>query len=136
MDTPCYTVCLIDDDRIYQFAAKKVLEATKLTRQILSFTNGQEALAFIKSNSTNETQLPDVIFLDINMPILDGWQFLHQLKPLLVNLPKQFRIIMVSSSVDDYDIKKAKEFDWVSGYVVKPINKEKFQQLLTNNTGI
>lgn len=43
---------------------------------------------------------------------------------------------MVSSSVDDYDIKKAKEFEWVSGYVVKPINKEKFQQLLTNNMGI
>lgn len=88
MDTPCYTGCLIDDNRIYQFTAKKVLEATKLTRQILSFTNWQEALTFIKSNSTNKTQIPDVIFLDINMPILDGWQFLHQLKPLLVNLPK------------------------------------------------
>lgn len=43
---------------------------------------------------------------------------------------------MVSSSVDDYDIKKVKEFDWVSGYSVKPINKEKFQQLLSNNMGI
>jgi two-component system, chemotaxis family, chemotaxis protein CheY len=130
MNKSLFNVCLIDDDRIYQFTAKKVLESTKLATQILSFTNGADGLSFIHTNLTKKDVLPDVIFLDINMPIMDGWQFLKEFALLETKLPKPIRIFMVSSSVDDYDIKKSKEHTCITNYVIKPIYKEKFHELL------
>jgi two-component system, chemotaxis family, chemotaxis protein CheY len=123
-------ICLIDDDRIYQFTAKKTLESTGLTGQIQAFINGKEALEYFQNN-TNSSFLPHIIFLDINMPILDGWQFLEGFKPIYASMPQPPIIYLLSSSVDEYDTKRAKEYDMIKDYLIKPINKEKFTQLLT-----
>jgi len=69
-------ILLIDDDRIYQFAARKTIEATGFAESIVVYSNGEDAINFLKSNSANETSLPDVIFLDVNMPVMNGWEFL------------------------------------------------------------
>lgn len=125
-----YNICLIDDDKIYQFTAKKIIESTNLTKAVLSFFNGEEAIDFFKSNLQNVDSIPDIIFLDINMPIKDGWQFLEDFKSLLNDVKKDITIYMVSSSVDDYDIKKSKEYSFVTDYIIKPINRERFEQLI------
>ena len=70
----------------------------------------RKAIDFFKSNLQNVDSIPDIIFLDINMPIKDGWQFLEDFKALLSDVKKDITIYMVSSSVDDYDIKKSKEY--------------------------
>jgi len=125
-------ICLIDDDRIYQFAAKKTLEATGMAGKVITFFNGQDAIAYLQSHLTDSSSIPDVIFLDINMPIMNGWQFLEAYKDLTKELAKHVTVYMVSSSIDEYDIKKSKEYQAVSDYVLKPVNKEKFRQLLTS----
>jgi CheY-like chemotaxis protein len=125
-----HTVCLIDDDRIYQFTAKKILESTGLSKEIFIFNNGEEAINFFRENSQAAEKLPDIIFLDINMPVMDGWQFLEEFQVLHQDLGKKISIYMVSSSVDDYDIKKSKEYSLVADYVIKPINRERFEQLI------
>lgn len=130
MNLSQYNICLIDDDKIYQFTAKKIIESTNLTKAVLSFFNGEEAIDFFKSNLQNVDSIPDIIFLDINMPIKDGWQFLEDFKSLLNDVKKDITIYMVSSSVDDYDIKKSKEYSFVTDYIIKPINRERFEQLI------
>ena len=125
-----HTICLIDDDRIYQFTAKRILESTGLSKEILVFQNGEEAVIYLQKNSKEEERLPDIIFLDINMPVMDGWQFLEAFQEFCEELIKPVTIYMVSSSVDDYDIRKSKEYKLVSDYVIKPLNRERFEELI------
>ena len=130
MNLKQHTICLIDDDRIYQFTAKKIIESTGLGKHILSFYNGDEAITYLQENIENVDLLPDIIFLDINMPVMDGWQFLETFKILQLKVSKPIFIYMVSSSVDDNDIKKSKEYFNVTDYIIKPINRERFEQLI------
>jgi len=132
MDITQYNICLIDDDRIYQFTAKKIIESTGFTQGLLSFYNGQEAIEYFNNHANDLSKLPDIIFLDINMPIKDGWQFLEEFKQMVQTIGKDITIFMVSSSVDDYDIKKSKEYQVVTDYIIKPISKERFIQLITS----
>ena len=127
-----HNVCLIDDDKIYQFTAKMILEATGLTQRIKSFFNGKEAIDYLISPENHLPEnLPDVIFLDINMPVMNGWEFLEAFSLFYKNLPKKIVVYMVSSSVDESDIKKSKTYEPVTDYVIKPINKVKYRELLS-----
>lgn len=129
-NSPQPVIAVVDDDTVYQFTASRTLKATKLTDQILQFPNGQEALEFLSSNSANAAKLPDIIFLDINMPVTDGWMFLDEFKKLKEEFAKQMRIYMVSSSIDPRDLNRAKANPEVSDYVEKPISLTKFSELL------
>ena len=127
-----HNVCLIDDDKIYQFTAKMILEATGLTSNIKTFFNGKEAIDFLTHPDNQHPDiLPDVIFLDINMPIMNGWDFLKAFELVHETLPKKIVIYVVSSSVDESDIQKSRGFEIVTDYVIKPINREKYRQLLS-----
>ena len=126
-----HNVCLIDDDKIYQFTARKILESTGLAKSILSFYNGNEAMVYLKETKiNNQEQLPDVIFLDINMPVMNGWEFLDAFHQIKKDINKTIIIYVVSSSVDDCDIQKSKEFTSVTDYIVKPINRIRYHQLI------
>ncbi|OYU56843.1 MAG: response regulator [Chitinophagaceae bacterium BSSC1] len=127
-----HNVCLIDDDKIYQFTAKMILEATGLTHSIKTFFNGQEAIDYLISPENQIPEnLPDVIFLDINMPVMNGWEFLEAFSLFYKELPKQIVVYMVSSSVDESDIQKSRTYEPVTDYVIKPINKDKYRELLS-----
>lgn len=126
-----HTVCLIDDDKIYQFTAKKMLEATGMTKDIRSFYDGSEAIAFFSGeNSKDPANLPDVIFLDINMPIMNGWEFLEEYEKIRNQFPKSMALYVVSSSVDDADIRRSRQYNSVTDYIVKPITRMRYQELL------
>jgi two-component system chemotaxis response regulator CheY len=123
-------IAVIDDDNVYQFTASRTLKATKMAHEILQFANGQEALTFLSKHVEDPQQLPDIIFLDINMPITDGWMFLEEFLKLKAELQKKIRIYMVSSSIDPRDMNRAKNNPDVSDYVEKPISMNKFAELL------
>ncbi|MFZ6011932.1 MAG: response regulator [Bacteroidota bacterium] len=123
-------IALIDDDKIFQLTASKTIKATQITDRILQFENGEEALQFLKNNISNAHDLPDYIFLDINMPFVDGWMFLEDYNNLKPNLSKNIFIYMVSSSIDPRDIRRAKGNEHVQDYIIKPVSREKFIELL------
>jgi CheY-like chemotaxis protein len=132
MSTLKQNVCLIDDDKVYQFTAKMILEATGLTSSIKTFFNGKEAIDFLTNPENHqEGSLPDIIFLDINMPIMNGWTFLETYDEIKQSLPRNIVIYVVSSSVDESDIQRSRSFASVTDYVIKPINREKYRQLLS-----
>ena len=123
-------IAIIDDDKIFQLTAAKTIKSTSLTDKVLQFENGEVALEFIRDNVGNPFVLPDFLFLDINMPFIDGWMFLEDYALLKPSLPKSMTIYMVSSSIDPRDIDRANKNNDVTGYVVKPVTREKFIELL------
>lgn len=125
-------ILLVDDDRIYQFAARKTIEATGYADSILIYSNGEEAINYLRQSLKNNITLPDVIFLDVNMPIMNGWEFLDEYTRLKEDVSKPVLIYVVSSSVDEFDVNKSRQYDSVKGYIVKPVLREKFKQILSS----
>lgn len=123
-------ICIVDDDDIYQFTVVKTLELLEFEKNILSFSDGEEALAFLVNNLNKNQKLPDVIFLDINMPIMDGFQFMEEYGKIKSQLGKKTVIYMVSSSVDPVDIERAKRISDVSDYIIKPIEPGKLKSVM------
>ncbi len=122
--------CIIDDDSIYVFGLKKMIEMHNLCKNILVFKNGEEALKYFKPIITLSDAMPDVILLDINMPVLDGWGFLEEFTKLKPKMSKKVTIYMVSSSIHDSDIERARSFSEVKDYIVKPVKMDDLRKLL------
>ncbi|SEK86290.1 Response regulator receiver domain-containing protein [Aquimarina amphilecti] len=126
------SVCIIDDDNMYINLVSKILELKKLSESVIVFKNGKEALDFfITSIDEDEYKsIPQVIFLDLNMPIMDGWEFLQEFDKIKDKIDKQIDLYVVSSSIDSRDIDKAKSIDLVSDYLTKPIKLNDFEKIL------
>jgi CheY-like chemotaxis protein len=122
------TIAIIDDDIIFHFIFSKLMENLQGVNEVLIFSDGKEAIDFINSNINNLDKLPDIIFLDINMPVMNGWQFLDRYK--LLEMKKKIMIYIVSSSNNPDDIDKAKAILEVSDYLVKPIKGEQYADII------
>ncbi|MFC5682006.1 response regulator [Flavobacterium sp. MAHUQ-51] len=123
---------LIDDDEVFVFLTKKAIERTHLVELIRVFSNGLDAIDFLRENSNNVDALPEIILLDLSMPIMDGWQFLDQFSKLAPKIDKKIIIYLCSSSISPNDIQLAKKNSLVTDYVIKPITKEKLIELIKN----
>ncbi len=123
---------LVDDDEIFTFLTKRTIEETNLVDRIKIFSNGQDAIDFLETAAGNQELLPDVILLDINMPILDGWGFLEEFILLKPSIGKQITIYVVSTSISPYDIDRAKNISDVSDFIIKPITKSGLIGILKN----
>ncbi|KAB5487566.1 MULTISPECIES: response regulator [Flagellimonas] len=126
------TLFLVDDDDTYQFIVQRTLSSINLVKSIRIFSNGREAINFLESSIGDPNLIPDVILLDLTMPIMDGWQFLENYILLKPRLGKRVHIYVVSSSVDPSDVERAKNISEVSDYIVKPITKQKLISLLSS----
>ena len=123
------TTCIIDDDPIYVFGTKKIMESTNFCRDFIVYKNGKEAVDdLIPKILSRDGVLPDVILLDLNMPIMDGWQVLDEL--VKVPIEQKTKIYIVSSSVDTTDLERAKTYSLVSNYIVKPFSVDKVHELM------
>lgn len=122
-------LCVIDDDDIYQFTIKKLNDFSGAFSRLSIFNHGDEALDFFMRNAQNSEELPDAILLDINMPGMNGWDFMRAFDKL-DNLVKDVEIIFVTSSIDDNDRLKAQEWADTS-FLVKPITEENLIEIGT-----
>src|SRR6476659_2686804 len=113
--------CIIDDDDVYIFGVKKLIQIKGLCDNLMVFKNGKEALNYLSSIFNTPNLLPDVILLDINMPEMNGWQFAEEFTKLNHQPEKKITVYMVSSSIDPKDEERAKSLSVVSNYYLKPI---------------
>ncbi len=120
--------CIIDDDPIFIFGAKRMMELANFCNSFMIFNNGQEAINNLKPIMLTGEKIPEVILLDINMPIMDGWQFLDEF--IQIESHKEVTIYIVSSSIDPADLQRAKKYESISNYVVKPITAETLKNIL------
>jgi len=124
-------VLVVDDDEIYQFIIKREIESTKMVKRISLINDGDEAIQYLEKNIQQKNELPDIILLDINMNKMDGWDFLHLYKSFKPNLAKLPSIYLVSSSINERDDIKAKEYEDLLDYLIKPVKKERLINIFT-----
>ncbi len=115
-------ILFVDDDEISNFVSVKTIEDAGIAEYIQSVTSAMDALEIIDQGIEGKVALPDLIFLDINMPVMNGWDFLEAYRKIKDRLPRAIRIIILTSSVYQQDKEKAATFDEVDDYTLKPLN--------------
>lgn len=125
------SILLIDDDHINNFIVVSKLKSISLVENIHCVENGDEALSFIKNCIESDVNdIPYLIFLDINMPVMDGWEFLTEFEKLDAKNLSKMHIYMVSSSVYTEDIERSKQYPSVKMFISKPLVKEKIEEII------
>lgn len=120
--------CIVDDDPIHLFLTKKYVELSGLVEKILICRNGKEAYDTLKTLFVSSDKLPQVIFLDLNMPIWDGWQFLDEFTKIPIDQP--VTVYILTSSDNSEDIKRAERYNLKGNYLIKPISQQQLKELL------
>ncbi len=119
---------IVDDDDILNFVTTELLSKFDPACQVTSFTNPEKAFESLVSINESGESLPDVLLLDINMPKLNGFEFLQKMK--MGGLAKKIQVIMYTSSGNPEDKKRSSQFDNVVGYMEKPFSAQAYGKIL------
>lgn len=126
-------ILLVDDDEMSNYLNKRVLENLKVAEHIDNVTDGQVGLDYLYDFCSGKTkgEFPDIIFLDINMPVINGFEFLNQLQKIKGIDSQKLYVVMLTSSSDPQDIEEAAKYpEIVKGYIKKPLMKEHITKIL------
>lgn len=120
------TALLIEDDDIATFVCKIALDKVAFAENIVSFKNGQEALTYL--TSLKDEEMPEVIFLDLNMPVMNGWEFLAEFETIKPRKGFMPLIYMMTMSVDPADTERLLEHPHLKGFIPKPLKAESLEK--------
>ncbi len=113
----------MEDDPITIMVCDRIMKMHGFAEAVKSCENGKIAIDYLKSINPADEE-PEIIFLDINMPVMNGWDFLEEYDTIKNNYLKSPRIFILSSTVDPEDYKKAKSFSTVEDFISKPLTKD------------
>lgn len=128
------TSCIIDDDSIFIYGTKRIMEEVDFCEEILVFHNGQEALDAFKDLTDSGKELPSILFLDLNMPIMSGWEFLEQFTKIENHNSGKVVVYIISSSVDPRDLEKVGNYEIIHNYILKPFSAKDLENILVDVT--
>lgn len=117
-------IFIVDDDPIHQQIANIMIKRQGIGENVRAFSDAQDVLDYLRQYSFQAEQLPDLILLDLNMPVMDGWDFLNDYAGFYKDLAKQIGIFVLTSSIDDKDRRKVDNYSFVKGYLTKPLSSE------------
>ncbi|PKA98027.1 response regulator receiver domain-containing protein [Flavobacteriaceae bacterium MAR_2009_75] len=125
------STCIIDDDPIFVYSTKRIMKDINFSDNIIVYTNGQDAIDGLKEMINNGDKMPPVIFLDLNMPIMNGWDFLKDFIQIPHNNREGVLIYIISSSIDPRDLEQIKRYELVNNYILKPVVREDLHTVLS-----
>lgn len=119
-------ILCVDDDPITLMLCKKVIDKTSFSNEIITAQNGEKALQYfdaikISALENNSPKLPQLIFLDLNMPVMGGWEFLDSFSSSKYSDFNSIKVVILSSTIDPEDLEKAKKYPMVLDFLSKPI---------------
>lgn len=124
-------ILLIDDDPLTNMINKKLI-TRDFKWGVIVHTHAREALNYLKTLMATD-EVPDMIFVDINMPTMDGWEFLTEFQNLSAEILSRTKVYMLTSSIDVEDVEKSRTYSSVSDFISKPLTREKMESLLQCN---
>ncbi len=126
-------VMLVDDNDTDNFISKRIIEITKFAKRVEVKNSGKSALDYLRENQDNIDDLPNLIFLDINMPIVDGFVFLYEFEKFNDAIKDKCKVIILSSSDNKRDIDKIVNNNHVIKFVTKPLTETALEEVKVNN---
>lgn len=124
------TVAVVDDESLQYLTLKYMIGGLKIKVNLLHFADGKEALEYLERYNNDPEFLPDYVFLDLNMPRINGWEFLETFAGISSLLVKNISVYVISSSIDERDRERADEHPNVKAYLVKPLLQSDIQSIL------
>lgn len=126
---------IIDDEPIQHFIMDRMLGRYFASGKdhTMHSDSGPVILEFLDKNKYNADELPDIIFLDLHMPIMNGWDFLERFKKIRKEITKSIIIYVVSSSIDPVDISRSKRYSFVKDYIIKPVTLPTLTKIFGND---
>lgn len=122
-------VMLVDDNDTDNFISRRIIEITKFADEVIVKNSGKGALDYLDEFKDSGEDLPDIIFLDINMPIVDGFVFLYEYEKFGNTVKDKCRVIILSSSDNKRDIDKIVNNDYVIKFVTKPLTEKTLEEI-------
>jgi CheY-like chemotaxis protein len=126
-------VMLIDDNEIDNLINQKMIEASTLSENIYVHTGAKSAIEFLRNieklGAAGHSILPQIIFLDIDMPLMDGFQFLDEFEKFRVETKDICNIVMLTSSINPQDVNKSKKYNYVKKYINKPLKQDTLEKI-------
>jgi CheY-like chemotaxis protein len=126
-------VMLVDDNETDNFISKRIIEITKFAKRVEVKNSGKSALDYLKENQSSADDLPNIIFLDINMPIVDGFVFLYEFEKFSEVVRNKCKVIILSSSDNKRDIDKIVNNNHVIKFITKPLTEVALDEIKLNN---
>ncbi|MDH3708553.1 MAG: response regulator [Cyclobacteriaceae bacterium] len=122
-------VMLVDDNDTYNFINRRILEQMGFARSVQVQSSGIGALSYLEEHVSEPEKLPDIIFLDIKMPLLNGHEFLYKLQRITQSVTNKCKVVMLSSSGDEKDINQTKMYANVIHFIQKPLTPSALENL-------
>lgn len=126
-----HSCCIIDDDEFFAFNAKRLIIESGFAENVLWYSDGQRAIDGLIGLLIENISLPQIILLDLNMPNKNGWEFLDEFEALPIKERENSQLFITSSFVSPDLIKKAKGYNLILEYIVKPLTKETLEKIAT-----
>lgn len=126
------TACIIDDDPIFIYGTKRLMAEVDFCETFLVFENGEDAMDGLNEITASGEKLPSFIFLDLNMPIMNGWEFLEDFIKIPNHNRDKVTVFIISSSVDPRDLERIKSYKVVNNFILKPISTDDLRSVLEN----
>ena len=129
MENPINLVMLVDDNDTDNFISRRIIEITKFAKNVEVKNSGKSALEYLEREQDNPAKLPDIIFLDINMPIVDGFVFLFEFEMFPDELKNKCKVVILSSSDNKRDIEKIVDNEHVIKFITKPLTDQALNEI-------
>jgi CheY-like chemotaxis protein len=122
-------IMLVDDDKIFNFLSEKTIISLGLANEIHFALNGQQALGLLEEYKKGNVQKPDIIFLDLNMPVMNGYEFIEAFAQMELPEKSTITIVVLTSSADPNDLARARELG-IKYYFNKPLTKDEIKKMI------
>ncbi len=126
------TIFFIDDDPFFVYLTKRIICSISSGCQIREFADGELAIGHLRQISADIVLLPDVIFVDLSMPVMDGWEFLNEYTVLVPKISKPIELFIVSSSISPQEVERSKTYPAVADFLIKPVARGKIAEILSH----